>query len=219
MCFGQTLSVSSGSSISINSGSTISVDGLELAPSTTYTISGPNTINRSNTPVAVGSNTSINRVYNMTSEFSNFLGVLTFSYLDTELNGIAETDLALGVLDTNGVWTEVVPVIDEVNNTLTYDFTQSVGISQVTASSHSSTLTVKAVSPDSYVRVYPNPTTHVLFVVSNTMQKATMFNTAGQKVLESNTDQLDVTDLPAGIYLLNLQNNQNQTQSFKIIKE
>jgi hypothetical protein len=46
-----------------------------------------------------------------------------------------------------------------------------------------------------------------------------MFNTAGQKILESNTLELDLTDLPKGVYLLNLQNPQNQISMFKIIKK
>ena len=48
---------------------------------------------------------------------------------------------------------------------------------------------------------------------------STMFNTAGQKILESNALELDVTDLPTGVYLLNLQNTQNQISTFKIIKK
>ena len=54
--FGQTLSVGSNSSISIASNSSISVDGLELAPSEAYTISGPNTLDRFNSPVEVDDN-------------------------------------------------------------------------------------------------------------------------------------------------------------------
>ena len=43
--------------------------------------------------------------------------------------------------------------------------------------------------------------------------------TPGQKILESNALELDVTDLPTGVYLLNLQNTQNQISTFKIIKK
>jgi len=68
--------------------------------------------------------------------------------------------------------------------------------------------------------VYPNPTTDFLHIVSNTAQKATLFNTAGQKILETNNaTALDVIDLPSGVYLLNLQNTQNQISTFKIIKK
>ena len=105
--FGQTLSVGPNSSININSNSSLSVDGLELAPNEAYTISGPNTLDRSNVPVVVGDNTSINRVYELSAELSNYSGILNFKYLESELNSILEADLVLEVLNTNGVWTSV----------------------------------------------------------------------------------------------------------------
>jgi hypothetical protein len=216
---GQTLSVGPNSSININSNSSLSVDGLELAPNEAYTISGPNTIDRSNVPIVVGDNTSINRVYELSAELSNYSGILNFNYLESELNSILEEDLVLEVLDFNGDWTSVPASIDEANNSLSYDFTELVGFTSVTASNESATLTVKPVLLDGYVHVYPNPTTDFLHIVSNTAQKATLFNTAGQKILETNNAKaLDVIVLPSGVYLLNLQNTQNQISSFKIIK-
>ena len=218
-CFSQSLTISENSSININPNSSVSVDGLELAPSVVYTISGPNSITRSAAPIVVGPNSSISRVYELSDELSNYSGTLTFSYLDNELNNIVESDLVLEVLNTNGVWTSVPASIDEANNTLSYDFTEFVGFTSVTASDVSATLTVKPVLLDGYVRVYPNPTTDFLHIVSNTAQKATLFNTAGQKILETNNaTKLDVIDLPSGVYLLNLQNSQNQISTFKIIK-
>jgi hypothetical protein len=122
-------------------------------------------------------------------------------------------------MDANDVWTSVAPNVDASNNNLTYDFTAIVEISKVTASDASSTLTITSETLNSFVRVYPNPTTEKLFIVSKTSQKASLFNVAGQKLLESNATELDVTDLPSGIYLLNLQNTQNQISTFKIIKK
>jgi hypothetical protein len=217
--FGQSLVVSEGSSISINSNSSVSVDGLVLAPSQAYTFSGPTSLTRSSEPIVVGNNTSINRVYDLSSELSNFTGIVTFSYQDSELNNILEANLVLEVMDANDVWTSVAPNVDASNNNLTYDFTGIVEISKVTASDASSTLTITSETLNSFVRVYPNPTTEKLFIVSKTSQKASLFNVAGQKLLESNATELDVTDLPSGIYLLNLQNTQNQISTFKIIKK
>ena len=217
--FSQTLTLSENSSIVIDSNSSLSVDGLELAPNEAYTISGPNTLDRSNVPVVVGDNTSVSRVYELSAELSNYSGILNFKYLESELNFTAEGDLVLEVLDTNGVWTSVSASVDEANNTLSYDFTELIGFTSVTASDVSATLTVKPVLLDGYVSVYPNPTTDFLHIVSNTAQKATLFNTAGQKILETNNaTALDVIDLPSGVYLLNLTNSQNQISTFKIIK-
>ena len=218
-CFSQTLSIESGSSLSINSNSSVSVDGLELSPSVAHTISGPNSIARSSTPIVVGDNSSIERVYELSEELSDYSGLISFRYLDSELNGISESDLVLEVLDANDVWNNVAPNIDDTNNILSYDFTELVGFKKITASASSATLTIKTETLNDIVRVYPNPTTDKIIIVSNSPQHSTLFNTAGQKILESNALELDVTDLPTGVYLLNLQNTQNQISTFKIIKK
>jgi hypothetical protein len=73
--------------------------------------------------VVVGVNESISRVCEMDSELSNYLGVITFSYDDNDLNDIPESDLVIEVFDENGVWTNVAPTIDMDNNTLSHNFT------------------------------------------------------------------------------------------------
>ena len=218
-CFGQTLSIESDNFVSINSNSSISLDGLELSPNVAHTISGPNSIARSSTPITIGDNSSIERVYELSNELTDYSGELSFRYLDTELNSIDEAELVLEVLDANDVWNNVAPTIDDVNNILSYDFTELVGFKKITASASSGTLTIKTETLNHTVRVYPNPTTDKIVIVSNSPQHSTMFNTAGQKILESNALELDVTDLPTGVYLLNLQNTQNQISTFKIIKK
>lgn len=218
-CFSQTLSVESGSFVSVNSNSSVSVDGLELSPSVSHTITGPNSIARSTTPIVVGNNSSIERVYELSNELTDYSGILSFRYLNSELNGIDEAELVLEVLDANDVWNNLAPTIDDVNNILSYDFTELVGFKQVTASASSATLTIKTETLNDIVRVYPNPTTDKIIIVSNSPQHSTLFNTVGQKILESNALELDVTDLPTGVYLLNLQNTQNQISTFKIIKK
>jgi hypothetical protein len=218
-CFSQTLSIESGSFVSIDSNSSITVDGLELSPSVAHTITGPNSIARLSTPIIVGDNSSIERVYELSDELADYSGVISFRYLDSELNGIDESDLVLEVLDVNDVWNNLAPSIDDLNNILSYDFTELVGFKKITASSSSATLTIKTETLNDIVRVYPNPTTDKIIIVSNSPQHSTMFNTAGQKILESNTLKLDIAHLPSGVYLLNLQNRKNQISTFKIIKK
>lgn len=218
-CFSQNLSIKSGSFVSVNSNSSVSVNGLELSPSVSHTITGPNSITRSSTPIVVGDNSSIKRVYELSDELTDYSGLLSFRYLDSELNGIDESDLVLEVMDTNDVWNNVAPIIDDVNNILSYDFTELVGFVKVTASASSAILTIKTETLNNIARVYPNPTTDKIIIVSSSPQHSTLFNTAGQKILESNALELDFVDLPTGVYLLNLQNTQNQISTFKIIKK
>jgi hypothetical protein len=217
--FSQTLTVADGSSITVNTNSSISVDGLQLAPSAAYTIAGPNAFDRTSTPIVVGDNSSINRVYTMTEVLSDYLGVVTISYEDSELNGVSETDLVLEVQDGNGVWNNVQPTIDQTNNTLTYDFTELISFTTVTASSENATLSVEPIEINDFVKVYPNPVTDYLFIKSNLNYRSTLYNVAGQRVLESSSKQLNVIDLPTGVYLLQLKSETNTISTFKIIKK
>ena len=217
--FSQTLTVVDGSSISIDSNSSVTIDGLELAPSATYTIAGPNAFDRTSTPTVVGDNSSINRVYTMTEVLSDYLGVVSFSYEESELNGISESDLVLEVQDANGVWTDVLPTIDQANNTLTYDFTELISFTTVTASSVNATLSVDPIKINDFVKVYPNPATDYLFIKSNLNYQSTLYNVAGQRVMQSNAKTLNVVDLPSGVYLLQLKSENNSISTFKIIKK
>ena len=218
-CFSQTLSLESGNSINIDADSSITIDGLELLPSSTYTIAGPNAFDRTSTPIVVGGNSSINRVYTMTEALSDYSGVVTISYEESELSGVSESDLVLEVQDSNGVWNNVIPTINETNNTLTYDFTELISFTTVTASSVNATLSVEPIEINDFVKVYPNPATDYLFIKSNHNHQSTLYNVAGQRVLESSSKQLNVIDLPTGVYLLQLKSENNGISTFKIIKK
>jgi len=218
-CFSQTLSIASGNSISIDASSSVTIVGLELAPTAAYTIAGPNAFDRTSTPIIVGDNSSINRVYTMTEVLSDYLGVVSFSYEESELNGISESDLILEVQDGNGVWNNVTPTINETNNILTYDFTELISFTTVTASSVNATLSVDPIEINDFVKVYPNPATDYLFIKSNLNYQSTLYNVAGQRVMQSNAKTLNVVDLPSGVYLLQLKSENNRISTFKIIKK
>jgi len=217
--FSQTLTATDGNSITINTNSSVTVDGLQLSPTTVYTIAGPNAFSRTSAPIVVGSNSSINRVYTTAEVLSDYLGVITFSYEDSEFNGISESDLVMEVQDANGVWNNVLPTIDQTNNTLTYDFTELISFTTVTASSVNATLSVEPVKINDFVKVYPNPATDYLFIKSDLNYQSTLYNVAGQRVLESSSKQLNVLDLPTGVYLLQLKSENNSISTFKIIRK
>jgi hypothetical protein len=214
--YGQIISLSPESSLFIESNSSVSFDGLELAPNSAHLIAGPNTIDRSLVPVVVGDNSSINRVYAISSAITNYQGVVTFLYKDSELNDIEESSLVLEFLGADGIWINVAPIIDYIKNTLTYNLTD---FTAVTASDGSATLTVIPIEQSPSVSVYPNPTSGVLYVVSGEPQHATLFSITGQKILETNATELNFEILPSGVYLLNLQNSKNQISTFKILRE
>ena len=214
--YGQIISLSPESSLFIESNSSVSFDGLELAPNSAHLIAGPNTIDRSLVPVVVGDNSSINRVYAISSAITNYQGVVTFLYKDSELNDIEESSLVLEFLGADGIWINVAPIIDYIKNTLTYNLTD---FTAVTASDGSATLTVIPLEHSPSIGVYPNPTSGVLYIVSREPQHATLFSITGQKILETNASELNFEILPSGVYLLSLQNSKKQISTFKILRE
>jgi hypothetical protein len=218
--FSQILTLNSGSSVSIASGSSVTLGGLEIAPSDTYVISGDNAISSASTPISSGSNSSVSRVYSSTALLSGFTGTLTFSYLEGELNGIAEGDLVLELQADNDSWTSYVGTRDEVSNTVSYTFNEAVSFKAVTASAAGATLTIEDLSPTtSSIYVYPNPTANRVYIQAENITKAALFDLMGRKVMETNQDQIDISNMSSGSYILQVTTQNNTTESFKIIKQ
>ena len=217
--FSQILTVNAGSSVSISPGSSITLDGLEIAPDDTYVINGANDVSRSATAATAGSNSSVSRVYSSSVLLSGFTGTLTFSFLEGELNGITEGDLVLELQADDDSWTTYGGTVDEVNNTVSYTFNDPVSFKAVTASSADATLTVEGIYPlDSRISVYPNPTANRIYIQTDTISKAELFDLMGRKVRSTNQSQIDMSTLSRGNYILQVK-TQNKTQSFKIIKQ
>lgn len=218
--FSQILTVSSGSSVSISSGSSINLDGLEIAPANTYFISGPNDVSRSITAATAGGNNSILRVYSTSALLPGFTGTLTFSYLDGELNGIAEGDLVMELQADDDSWTTYVGAVDQASNTVSYTFTEAVSFKAVTASASGATLTVEDIlQPQSGISVYPNPTANRIYIQGQNVLQAELFDLRGRKVKATTQNQLDLSDTGSGSFILKVTTDNNKTKSFKIIKK
>ena len=218
--FGQIITVNSGSSVSISSGSSVSLDGLEIAPADTYVISGANDLSRSTTAATAGGNNSILRVYSTSSLLSGFTGTLTFSYLNEELNGIVEGDLVLELQADDNSWTTYMGVIDQANNTVSYTFTEAVSFKAITASASGATLTVENIlQSQSDISLYPNPTANRIHIQGDNILLAEIFDLRGRKVKDTNQNQIDLSDVGSGSFILKVTTDNNNTKSFKIIKK
>jgi hypothetical protein len=218
--FSQILTVNSGSSVSIASGSSVSLGGLEIAPAETYVISGANDVSRSATAATAGSNSSVSRVYSSSALLSGFTGTLTFSYLEGELNDIAEGSLVLELQADDDSWTTYEGTVDEVNNTVSYTFNDPVSFKAVTASSTNATLTVEDIYPlDARISVYPNPTANRIYIQGENILQAELFDLRGRKVKATNQEQIDLSDMGRGTFILKVTTDNNNTKSFKIIKQ
>ena len=217
--FSQILTVNAGSSVSISSGSSITLDGLEIAPSDTYVISGANDVSRSATAVTAGANSSVSRVYSSSALLSGFTGTLTFSYLDGELNGITENELVLELQSDDDSWISYTGTVDEVNNTVSYTFNESVSFKSVTASSSNGTLTIEDIEQiPNQIFVYPNPTTDRIYIQGENILQTELFEIRGRKVKTTNQRQIDISEMGVGTFILKVTTETNNTKSFKIIK-
>ena len=219
LMFSQILTVSNGASIKIQNTASISLDGLTFTPSEAYIIPDGSTVTLLTDAEEVNGNKSIARVYEASTALNNFTGTLVFAYADDDLNGIDKTKLVLETQSADGTWTAHSPTVkDATNNTLSYDFT-ALEFTKITASSEDASLTVEEIAATDFVKVYPNPTTDKLIIVSKNIQKSILYNVSGQSVLESDRNELNVSELPTGIYILHTTNTQNQLSTFKIIKK
>jgi hypothetical protein len=218
--FSQILTVNSGSSVSIASGSSVTLGGLEIAPSDTYIISGDNAVSRSASAITAGDNSSVSRVYSASDLLSGFTGTLSFSYLEGELNGIAEGDLVLELQADDDSWTSYNGTVNETNNTVSYTFNDAVSFKAVTASAAGATLTIEGISPTtSSIYVYPNPTANRVYIQAENVTKAELFDLMGRKVMETNQNQIDISNMISGSYILQVTTQKNITKTFKIIKQ
>ena len=191
--FSQILTVNAGSSVSISSGSSITLDGLEIAPSDTYVISGANDVSRSATAVTAGANSSVSRVYSSSAILSGFTGTLTFSYLEGELNGITENELVMELQSDDDSWISYTGTVDEVNNTVSYTFNESVSFKSVTASSSNGTLTIEDIEEiPNQIFVYPNPTTDRIFIQGENILQTELFDIRGRRVKTTNQKQIEI---------------------------
>ncbi|OQP56924.1 hypothetical protein A3860_10125 [Niastella vici] len=96
------LYLSPGASLYINSGTPVAIDSLVLTPSTDYTITGSNSMQRAATALHSGSNPYIRRVYQWANTLPPFTGNVSLYYQDGELNGLNETQLSLQVHNGSG---------------------------------------------------------------------------------------------------------------------
>jgi hypothetical protein len=219
LLFSQILTVNAGSSVSISPGSSITLDGLEIAPSDTYVISGANDVSRSASAATAGSNSSVSRVYSSSALLSGFTGTLTFSYLEGEINDIAEADLVLELQADDDSWTSYGGTVYEVNNTVSYTFNDPVSFKAVTASAADATLTIEDIYPlDSRISVYPNPTANRIYIRGENILQAELFDLRGRKVKATNQNQIDLSNMGSGSFILKVTTDNNNTKSFKIIK-
>lgn len=65
------------------------------------------------------------------------------------------------------------------------------------------------------IEIYPNPTSNILHVINGNDLNKSIYTIQGELLLDTTTNQIDVSTFPAGIYFLQLENHPTPVQFIK----
>ena len=208
------LTVGSSGALTINSGGTLNVSGLELSPSSEYTINETQ-VSKELTAVSLNGTPAMEKVYSLDADIENFLGTISYNYVDSEMNGLSH-DASMYVYDTtSSEWTEYLDT-DSADYTVTSTFDSPIQINQVTVGAPNSLAVEDIIAMG--IRIYPNPSSSVINIDYHEDLQLTLFNVLGQQVMSSNSKSINISNLDQGTYILRAKDSNNTINNFKIIK-
>ena len=208
------LTVGSSGALTINSGGTLNVSGLELNPSTDYTINETQ-VSKELTAVSLNGTPAMGKVYSIDADIENFLGTITFNYEESEMNELTH-DASMYVFDTaSSTWAEYLDS-DTAEFKVTSTFESPLQINMVTVGAPNS-LSVESEIANG-IRIYPNPSSSILNVEYSEDLQLSLFNLLGQLVMSSNSKSINISNLDQGTYILSAKDSNNNINNFKIIK-
>jgi hypothetical protein len=208
------LTVGVGRALNINSEGTLNVSGLELKPSTNYTINETQ-ISKELTAVSLSNTQSMKKVYTLDTDIENFLGTISYNYVDSDMNNLTH-DASMYVYDsTSSEWSEYLDT-DSADYIVTRTFTSPLQIKQVTVGAINSLSVEETI--DMAIRIYPNPSSSIIKVDYSGDLQLTLFNVLGQQVLKSSSKTINISNLDQGTYILSAKDSNNAINNFKIIK-
>ena len=208
------LTVGSSGAVTINSGGTLNVSGLELSPSSEYTINETQ-VSKELTAVSLNGTPAMEKVYSLDADIENFLGTISYNYVDSEMNGLTH-DASMYIFDTtSSEWSEYLDT-NPAENIVTSTFDSPVQINQVTVGALNSLSVEDAIAMG--IRIYPNPSSSVINIDYHEDLQVTLFNVLGQQVMSSNSKSINISNLDQGTYILRAKDSNNTINNFKIIK-
>jgi hypothetical protein len=208
------LTVGSSGAVTINSGGTLNVSGLELSPSSDYTINETQ-VSKELTAVSLNGTPAMEKVYSLDADIENFLGTISYNYVDSEMNGLTH-DASMYIFDTtSSEWSEYLDT-NPAENIVTSTFDSPVQINQVTVGALNSLSVEDAIAMG--IRIYPNPSSSVINIDYHEDLQLTLFNVLGQQVMSSNSKSINISNLDQGTYILRAKDSNNTINNYKIIK-
>ena len=209
------LTVGADGALTINSEGTLNVSGLELKPSTDYTINQIE-VSKELTAVSFSGTESMEKVYTLDTDIENFLGTITYNYAESEMNGLAHAASMYVYDSSSSAWSEYQDT-DSAELTVTSTFMTPLQINKVTVGAPNS-LSVDEVMAKG-IKIYPNPSSNVINVDFSGDLQLTLFNVLGQLVLSTSSKTINISNLDQGTYVLSAKDSNNNINNFKIIKQ
>tara|TARA_R110002050_G_scaffold300136_1_gene467858 strand:- start:12234 stop:12593 length:360 start_codon:yes stop_codon:yes gene_type:complete len=83
--------------------------------------------------------------------------------------------------------------------------------------SNESPLSVETYNNENEIKIYPNPTSDSISVNTDVIE-INIFNTVGQIITNSNQNIVDVSNLEAGMYFINILSKKNLYKTIKFYK-
>ena len=208
------LTVGASGAVTINNGGTLNVSGLELTPSTDFTIQDRQ-ISKDLTAVLLDGTEAMEKVYSLDTDLEDFIGTITYNYAESEMNSLTHEASMYVYGSTSSAWSEYVDT-DSAEFKVTSTFTSPLQIGKVTVGALNSLSIEDAMAMG--IRIYPNPFSSVINVDYSEDLQLTLFNVLGQQVLGSSSKTINISKLDQGTYILRTKDSNNTINNFKIIK-
>jgi hypothetical protein len=211
----QVVNISEGNNINIATGATIDMAGLELTPSSDYSIVGQNSVSKDSEVITINGNESMSKSYTAGVSLEGYTGSVVFNYTDDEMNGVSHT-ASLYVMNSDSEWIQYEDE-DDTDYTVSYNFEDPLQMKAVTAGVQAGLSTIDTGIP--VIRIYPNPSSSVVNIDYPENIETSVFNILGQQILKTNSKTINISKFDKGTYFLITKDENNSITNFKLIKK
>ena len=211
----QVVNISEGNNINIATGATIDMAGLELTPSSDYSIVGQNSVSKDSEVITINGNESMSKSYTAGVSLEGYTGSVVFNYTDDEMNGVSHT-ASLYVMNSDSEWIQYEDE-DDTDYTVSYNFEDPLQMKAVTAGVQAGLSTIDTGIP--VIRIYPNPSSSFVNIDYPENIETSVFNILGQQILKTNSKTINISNFDKGTYFLITKDENNSITNFKLIKK
>jgi hypothetical protein len=189
--------------------------GLELTPSSDYSIVGQNSVSKDSEVITINGNESMSKSYTAGVSLEGYTGSVVFNYTDDEMNGVSHT-ASLYVMNSDSEWIQYEDE-DDTDYTVSYNFEDPLQMKAVTAGVQAGLSTIDTGIP--VIRIYPNPSSSVVNIDYPENIETSVFNILGQQILKTNSKTINISNFDKGTYFLITKDENNSITNFKLIKK